>query len=88
MNWHHELGSFVATSFDANGSPIVKKFTSTAQARQFVEREHNTVLAFPIVSPPHKGSRRSKGGAHHPSMLNKKQKVEAKAVQEKFIKKF
>lgn len=47
--WH---GGFTASKREEDGTVTEKKFTSVAQARQFVEQEENMVLAERTTTAP------------------------------------
>lgn len=57
MRWIWD-GGFLAYRTRDDGVHEVKKFTSSAQARQFVEQAENILLAAPAV--PDRGNRRQR----------------------------
>ena len=56
MAWTWD-GGFRASKMDDDGTVTEKTFTSSAQARQFVEQAENVLLAVPTTKP----SRNSQG---------------------------
>jgi hypothetical protein len=78
-------GGFRASERDEHGGIIERTFTSTAQARQFVEQEEGVVLGTKHKPPRHEWKNRiRKKGSSNARSLTPKQKAESMALQKKF----